>query len=207
MVGENMSKQDRQGARTPADLERKYNFGKSFAELMGMATDAQKSLSEMETSLQSSFLEQMTSITRDTESIVMAALESYVETSDLEEFKKTVSSELSVMAERITMSFTSATEQMTTVNGEMIPVVEFIQKHFDFSEDGLLIKAGENSMALNLDNDLIQFMKSATEYGWWNGIDAQLGNIIIGDSQRLQLGNFAVIPRSSGGLSVKKVGG
>lgn len=202
-----MSKQDRQGARTPADLERKYNFGKSFAELMGMATDAQKSISEMETSLQSSFLEQMTSITRDTESIVMAALESYVETSDLEEFKKTVSSELSVMAERITMSFTSATEQMTTVNGEMIPVVEFIQKHFDFSEDGLLIKAGENSMALNLDNDLIQFMKSATEYGWWNGIDAQLGNIIIGDSQRLQLGNFAVIPRSSGGLSVKKVGG
>ena len=202
-----MSKQDRQGARTPADLERKYNFGKSFAELMGMATDAQKSLSEMETSLQSSFLEQMTSITRDTESIVMAALESYVETSDLEEFKKTVSSELSVMAERITMSFTSATEQMTTVNGEMIPVVEFIQKHFDFSGEGLIIKAGENSMALELDNDLVQFTKSATEHGWWNGIDAQLGNIIIGDSQRLQLGNFAVIPRSSGGLSVKKVGG
>lgn len=202
-----MSKQDRQGARTPADLERKYNFGKSFAELMGMASDAQKSISEMETSLQSSFLEQMTSITRDTERIVMAALESYVETSDLEEFKKTVSSELSVMAERITMSFTSTTEQMETVNGEILPVVEFIQKYFEFSADGLRIKAGENTMALELDNDLIRFMKSATEYGWWNGIDAQLGNIIIGDSQRLQLGNFAVIPRSSGGLSVKKVGG
>ena len=111
------------------------------------------------------------------------------------------------MAERITMSFTNTTEQMTTVNGEMIPVVEFIQKHFDFSGEGLIIKAGENSMALELDNDVIQFMKSATEYGWWNGIDAQLGNIIIGDGQRLQLGNFAVIPRSSGGLSVKKVGG
>ena len=202
-----MSKQDRQGARTPADLERKYNFGKSFAEMMGKATDAQKSVSEMETSLQSSILDKMTSITRDTERIVMAALESYVETSDLEDFKKTVSSELSVMAERITMSFTNTTEQMTTVNGEMIPVVEFIQKHFDFSGEGLIIKAGENSMALELDNDVIQFEKSATEYGWWNGIDAQLGNIIIGDGQRLQLGNFAVIPRSSGGLSVKKVGG
>ena len=202
-----MSKQDRQGARTPADLERKYNFGKSFAEMMGKATDAQKSVSEMETSLQSSILDKMTSITRDTERIVMAALESYVETSDLEDFKKTVSSELSVMAERITMSFTNTTEQMTTVNGEMIPVVEFIKKHFDFSGEGLIIKAGENSMALELDNDVIQFEKSATEYGWWNGIDAQLGNIIIGDGQRLQLGNFAVIPRSSGGLSVKKVGG
>jgi hypothetical protein len=37
-----MSKQDRQGARTPADLERKYNFGKSFAEAMGIATDARE---------------------------------------------------------------------------------------------------------------------------------------------------------------------
>ena len=35
-----MNKQDRQGARTPADLERKYNFEQSFAEVMGIATDA-----------------------------------------------------------------------------------------------------------------------------------------------------------------------
>ncbi len=36
----NLSKQDRQGVRTPADIERKYNFGKSFAEVTGIATDA-----------------------------------------------------------------------------------------------------------------------------------------------------------------------
>ncbi len=35
-----MSRQDRQGARTPADLEYRYAFGKSFAELTGIATDA-----------------------------------------------------------------------------------------------------------------------------------------------------------------------
>lgn len=34
------SKQDRQGARTPTDLEYKYQFGKTFAEIMGIATDA-----------------------------------------------------------------------------------------------------------------------------------------------------------------------
>jgi hypothetical protein len=33
-------KQDRTSPRTPADLERRYNFGKSFAELRGIATDA-----------------------------------------------------------------------------------------------------------------------------------------------------------------------
>ena len=40
------AKQDRQGARTASDIERKYNFGKTFAELMGIATDAQKAAEE-----------------------------------------------------------------------------------------------------------------------------------------------------------------
>ncbi len=38
----NMSKQDKHGARTAAELERKYNIGKTFAEVMGIATDAQQ---------------------------------------------------------------------------------------------------------------------------------------------------------------------
>lgn len=37
-----MSKQDRQGVRTAADLERKWNFGKSFAEAIGIAEEARK---------------------------------------------------------------------------------------------------------------------------------------------------------------------
>ncbi len=36
-----MSKQDRQGVRTASDLERKYRFGQTFAEVLGIANDAQ----------------------------------------------------------------------------------------------------------------------------------------------------------------------
>lgn len=36
-----ISKQDKQGSRTVSDLERRYNFGKSFAEVLGIANDAQ----------------------------------------------------------------------------------------------------------------------------------------------------------------------
>ena len=46
-----MSKQDRQGARTPADLEQKYQFGKTFAEILGVALDAQKSVEEADAAL------------------------------------------------------------------------------------------------------------------------------------------------------------
>ena len=46
-----MSKQDRQGARTVSDLERKYNlhnYGEQFAIVMGVATDARKATAELE---------------------------------------------------------------------------------------------------------------------------------------------------------------
>lgn len=40
------ARQDRQGVRQASDLEQKYNFNKSFAEIMGIATDAQKTAEE-----------------------------------------------------------------------------------------------------------------------------------------------------------------
>lgn len=42
------SKQDRQGARTVQDVERKYSFGESFAEVYNIATDAKKTAEKAE---------------------------------------------------------------------------------------------------------------------------------------------------------------
>lgn len=46
-----MSKQDRQGVRTATDLEQKYSFGKSFAEVMGIANDARDKAEEASNSV------------------------------------------------------------------------------------------------------------------------------------------------------------
>ncbi len=43
-----MSKQDRQGVRTATGLEQKYNFGQSFAEINGIATDARDLVENLE---------------------------------------------------------------------------------------------------------------------------------------------------------------
>jgi len=115
-----MSKQDRQGARTPADLERRYNLGattQSFAEAIGTSTDSRDYVDRISSELRSEFEQKVTSLTRDTERIVMAALSSYVETSDQEEFKQTIQSEMAVLAEKITMNFTSTEEQIDKING------------------------------------------------------------------------------------------
>jgi hypothetical protein len=205
-----MSKQDRQGARTPADLERRYNLGattQSFAEAMGGSTDSRYYVDRISSELRSEFEQKVTSLTRDTERIVMAALSSYVETSDQEEFKQTIQSEMAVLAEKITMNFTSTEEQIDKINGDLRTVVEDLQKYFEFSTDGLAIKAGENAMSLVLDNDIIVFKKNGEQFGWWDGVDFHTGNIVVELNERAQFGNYAFVPRSDGSLDFLKVGG
>lgn len=202
-----MSKQDRQGARTPADLERKYNFGKTFAELLGIATDARDSVNFVESSLRNEIIEQVTSITRDTEQIVLAAMEKYVEETQLEELRKTMESEFAVMADRIAMNFTTTEEKIVSIDGDLQTVVEELQKHFEFSVNGLIIKAGENAMELVLDNDLIKFVRNGQQFGWWDGVNFHTGNIVVNLNERAQFGDFAFVPRSDGSLDILKVGG
>lgn len=148
---------------------------------------------------------QHTQIINDCEQIILSALESYVETSDYEEFKRTVESEFEVMADRISMNFTETTERITDVDGDLQSVREELSKHFEFDIDGLTIHAGAGSMNLILDNDMIRFVKNGRQFGWWDGVDFHTGNIVVTVDERAQFGNFAFIPRSDGSLAFLKV--
>lgn len=199
------AKQDRQGVRTATDLERKYQFGRQFAEIMGIALDARDSVSLVESELHHEILEQSTKLVRDTERILMSALSSYVEKADMAELKATFDSEFAVLAEQITMKFNSAVEMVTEVDGDLQTVAETLEKHFEFSANGLTIKAGENTMTLTLDNDMVSFKKNGEQFGWWDGVDFHTGNIVINVNERAQFGSFAAIPRKNGNLSWLKV--
>ena len=157
--------------------------------------------------LASSIQTQITEIVRTCEAIVLSATDSLVETSDFDSYRETVASQLSIMAEQISLKFGETLEAVTEVNGELLKTVETLEKHFDFALDGLTIKAGENAMSLKLDNGLVSFWKNGQQFGWWDGVDFHTGNIIIDVNERAQFGNFAAIPRSNGGLSWLKVKG
>lgn len=211
-----MSKMDRQGVRTPADLEQKYQFGKKFSEIMGLVDDTRNAISTVESNLQHEILSQVTSITRDTKKIIMDALESYVDRDDLGELKTTLDSEFSQMASKIAMDFYKQTEgQISDVNGNLEDINETLEKHFDFDVNGLTIKAGESELRLRIDNDVIAFYKGEIDendlaknrFGWWDGVNFYTGNIFIEVEERAQLGDFAFVPRSNGSLDFLKVGG
>lgn len=160
------------------------------------------------TEVSDQILTESTEIINTCTEIIMNALESYVETSNYEEFRQTVESQFTVMADEISLQFSSTIERIEAVNSDLQYTIETQQKYFDFTlEDGLIIKAGENQMQIQLDNDMVRFKKSGEQFGWWDGVDFHTGNIVIDVNERAQFGNFAFVPRSDGSLSFMKVGG
>lgn len=146
-------KQDRQGVRTASELERKYQFDKRFAEIMGMATDAQKSVTELESTLKHEILEQYTSLTRTTETIIMSALLAYVETEDMEEFKKTLRTDFEIWAGGITGRVEAAEEGIQKAEGDIQSLTNTIVKYFTFDINGLTIGQENNPNKVVIDND------------------------------------------------------
>lgn len=148
---------------------------------------------------------QITAALQTAENIVFTALEQYVETSNFETFQQTVQSEFKLMADELVLRFTDAISQTQLVDSDLQQTRELLTKHFEFSQNGLTIKAGENTMNLSLDNDMILFKKNGQQFGWWDGTDFHTGNIVIGVTERAQFGSFAFLPRENG-LSFMEVG-
>lgn len=149
---------------------------------------------------------QITEAIQTCEAMIFSALESYVKTSNFEEYRQTVESQFAIMADEVSLRFQETTERIEDVNGDLQQTVEVLTKHFDFGIDGLLIRAGEHAMALGLDNDLIHFERNGQQFGWWDGVNFHTGNIVVEVNERAQFGNFAFVPRSNGSLDFKKVG-
>lgn len=202
-------KQDRQGARTAPQLEQKYNFGKTFAELLGLINDNRDKVDRVESSVYDEIAQMATSLTRDAEKIVMAALASYSSKTELEDFEKSVAAELKLLAEKLELSFNSLTTTITNVDGDLQTIVEELEKHFEFAVNGLTIKAGANAMQLLLDNDVIKFIKNGQEFGWWDGVNFHTGNIFVDVDEIAQFGNYGFIPfadADTDGLDLVRVG-
>ena len=117
---------------------------------------------------------------------------------------------LEISAEKITFGVDGK-----SVEDEIQDTKDSLEKHFEFSDNGLVIKLGDNTMKLRLDNDIIAFYKGEIDendltknrFGWWDGVDFHTGNIVVNVNERAQFGDFAFVPRSDGSLSFLKVAG
>lgn len=218
MGSSRLSKQDGVYTRTASDLERKYNFGKTFAETIGLVNDSRDHVDSVESSLHDRIIEQATTIGRDTEKIIFEALKTYALTSDVEAFKAELESQIELTASNLSVDFSQYSQQIEDVDGTLKTVIADLEKHFDFGIDGLAIKSGDYDLQLRLDNDVIAFYKGEyfeehpeiNRLGWWDGNNFNCGNIYVRVDERAQFGNYAFIPvedESVDGLDLVRVGG
>ena len=150
-----------------------------------------------------------TSMVSTAESIIMAAMADYVKTGDYESYQETVKSQLAILANEITMKFTSVTEQVQNVDGDMQSRFESLSKCIKYSgETAVSISSGNSVIVLELDNEKgIVFKKNGVQFGWWDGTDFHTGNIVVEVNERAQFGDFAWVPRSDRSLMFLKVAG
>lgn len=163
--------------------------------------DMDQAIADSESAVRQTITEQTTSIISTCEQLILAASEKYV---GVDEYRER-NAELDLQADEVALKFTGVDEQIASVNDELKSTKTEIYKHFSFSDNGLVISAGENQMSIRIDNDVIVFEKNGIQFGWWDGIDFHTGNIAIEVTERAQFGNFAFVPRSDGSLSFLKV--
>lgn len=152
---------------------------------------------------------QSTSIVNTFDEILLEALKSYVETSNFEEFKETVTASLEVVAGEIEMNFKTTTEQIKNVDGDLQSKFEQLHKWIRYSgETAITIGSEGSAITLEIDNEKgIVFKKNDVQFGLWDGENFYTGNIVVQINERAQFGNFAFVPRTDGSLSFLKVGG
>mgnify|MGYP003300888760 CR=1 FL=1 len=147
-------------------------------------------------------------INQTVQSITATVSQGYVSKSEDDEYKSTIETQLAMLADEIVMKFTTATEQIVSVDGVLQSKFTELYKYISYSEDGITIGSGNNSITLQLDNENgIVFRRNGIPFGLWDGNNFYTGNIVVRLNERAQFGNFAFVPRSDGSLSFLKVGG
>ena len=201
-------KQDRVYTRTASDLERKYNFGKTFAEMLGLIDDTRKDLDSVESVLRDEITEQSTSIIRDTESIIISATETQKKTTDdLKTEISQVKTTAEYQADQIEFKFTNINSEIQSVSDALSENQQLLEEYIRFK--GALIELGKvgNKFTAELDNERLAFLENGVQIAYISNnklyiTDAEVSeHLAMGKADR---GFYDLYVRSNGHLTLKR---
>ena len=141
-------KQDRTHARTVQDIERRYSFGKTFAETLGIANDLRDKVEAVESGLRDEFNNLSTSLKRDTQQIVANA-------------KKELSDSISELSSEVELKLDAESVNII-VEQEISKGVDRVETKtgYKFDSDGLNISKSGTEMTNLVDNTGVYVKKS-----------------------------------------------
>lgn len=154
------------------------------------------------------YVEQKTSsIEQSGESIRLEVAENTVSQEEYTKFSEMVRNILEMDANGTTMLFNTINEAIAEVDGSAQSNYNNILKYIRFEDGNIILGEVGNEIVLTIANDRLTFLQNGVEVAYLSNNNLYIGNAIIKAGGRLQMGNFAFVPRSDGSLSLLKVGG
>ncbi len=131
-------------------------------------------------------------------------LEGYTKTSELEEYKQTVSTSFTQTANDFNFKFTEVSDRITTENGEINRQLNDFSKYIRFVDGSIILGEIGNELTTKIANGRISFLyHDAVEVAYISENKLYITNAEI--LSEIIIGNFAFIPRKNGNLSFKKI--
>lgn len=187
------------GAQIDTDRETKEDMDRQREEIKSeMREETRQQLNQVTEST----MQQITDVQQSLNSIILAALQNYVETGEFGSYKEEMSSKLELLADQLNLTLTTITERIEDVNGDLQSKYSEVTKAFRFTADGLIIGESGNEILLRLDNDIMQFVRNNTPELMLTaaGVEAHQVKVTI-----LIIGNVAFMADGSGDVVVKGV--
>ena len=153
------AKQDVAYARTAQDIERKYSFGKTFADMLGLINDNRDKVDSVESSLRNEITERETAISRTESEISAMATKT-----ELAESINDVSESVSELSSKVEMKLDAEAVNIV-IDTAMSNGVDrvYTTTGYKFDSDGLNISKTGEEMANKLDNTGMYVTRSGGE--------------------------------------------
>lgn len=145
------TKQDCGYVRTAQDLERKYSFGKSFSETLGLVSDTRDKVSKVESGLKDDIEVLETELRRDAQEIVAQA-------------KKEISNELENLTSKVELKL-DAQAVSIVVEEELSKGVDRVETKtgYKFDSDGLNVSKSGEAISNSLTHEGMYVKKSGDD--------------------------------------------
>jgi hypothetical protein len=169
-------KQDRTYARTAQDIERKYQFGKTFADMLGLINDNRDKVDGVESSLRNEITKSATTLKRDAEEIAMSAAQTV--RTEMNDAIAGVDGSISELSSRVEMKV-NAEAVTIEVQKEIAKGVDRVvtKTGYEFGDKGLNISKSGEEMSNLLDHTGMYVKRGDEEILTANNKGVATGNL------------------------------
>lgn len=153
--------------------------------------------------IRNTIIEQDTAVTKNCEEIILEALKSYTETSDYESFKETVKTQLKLLSDSITLTFSTASEEIKNIKGDFQTKFAELVKYIRFEDGNIILGEVGNPIILTLENDILSFKENGKIVAYINH-----HRLVIVDGEflnSLSVGSFGWRVKKNGNVTFGKV--